>query len=111
MEEAARITELEGALQSAISYLRRLPIHPMTYQAIKDAEAVLNRQVVALCYRTQSYTPAGALILSASVQGRVLTVSTEALTYPVPAGFPEHKDMLYSMLIRGVTLPPLVVGE
>lgn len=108
-EESARIIELENQLEKVVRYLQALPVHPMTYQVIKESESVLNRSSEPEVLIGGLFTPAGILVLGAKVSGSTIIVKTAV---PAIEGLQEkHKNGVYRSLVAGRKLPLLKKTE
>lgn len=80
MSQDSRIRDLEAALDSCISYLKRMPLNPMTAQQIKAAQSVLDDDVNSVPPLIGDiHTPSGVLVAGAIVHSGRATVFTEAL--------------------------------
>lgn len=116
LTNAARIAELEAALDNAIDYLKRLPCHPMTYATIEMAE-VARRGVRPenssagneTALTTQRYAPNGMFLFGAAVTPQYVTVTTAAFQNPLSRE--SQIARLHDMLVCGLVLPPLAAAS
>jgi hypothetical protein len=92
--ENARIAALEQTLTDCLSYLKRLPVNPTTFQRIRDIENILSDTAPAQPYVGAARIPTGLAIAGAVISNGRATVYSQA-----PAG---DGEKLLQMLRRGI---------
>lgn len=93
--ENDRVAALEQTLASCLSYLKRLPVNPTTYQHIRAIESVLSDAAPAQPFVGAAMVPTGIVIAGAVVSNGQVTVYSQA---PVGEG-----EQLLQSLRRGIS--------
>lgn len=108
-----RVRELEFALESAVAYLKRLPLVPTTAEEVRRADAVLRNVAPSTVLRGERYYPSGVMFVRAELVGDVLTLSSgDVDNLPVEVA-EKYKLSFYELCKKGyqINLAPVVESK